>query len=162
MQSRVLKIRYKFIGAKISFHKIKGFNSQRIGLRHQHRFIVFGTPIWRTWRHEKHSINRKKYCRLNNEVETLHNGHLGGRRKWPLWRGGRYRDVGVLNDNFLWSTTCFFVCLLCPIVMVIQSYVIYTKSLNYVLNQRCLRKKTSKIRNISFKHRRQFLLTAAV
>ena len=28
-------------------------------------------------------------------VEPLHNGHLGDRRKWPLWRGGRYGEVGV-------------------------------------------------------------------
>ena len=30
-----------------------------------------------------------------NVVEPLHNGHLGDRRKWPLWRGGRYGEVGV-------------------------------------------------------------------
>ena len=30
-----------------------------------------------------------------NTVEPLHNGHLGDRRKWPLWRGGRYGEVGV-------------------------------------------------------------------
>ena len=34
--------------------------------------------------------------------EPLHNGHLGDRRKWPLWRDGRYeRGVGVYD-------TCFF------------------------------------------------------
>ena len=26
-------------------------------------------------------------------VEPLYNGHLGDRRKWPLWRGGRCREV---------------------------------------------------------------------
>ena len=76
--------------------------------------------------------------------------------RWPL-SGGR----GFIRQFFM-EHNMFFVYLLCPIVMVIQSYVIYTKSLNYVLNQRCLRKKTSKIRNISFKYRRQFLLTEAV
>ena len=25
----------------------------------------------------------------------LHNGLLGDGRKWPLWRGGRYGEVGV-------------------------------------------------------------------
>ena len=28
-------------------------------------------------------------------VEPLHNGHVGDRRKWPLWRGGSYGEVGV-------------------------------------------------------------------
>ena len=28
-------------------------------------------------------------------VEPLHNGHHGDRKKWPLWRGGRYGKVGV-------------------------------------------------------------------
>ena len=28
-------------------------------------------------------------------VEPLHNGHLGDIRKWPLWRGDRYGEVGV-------------------------------------------------------------------
>ena len=28
-------------------------------------------------------------------VEPLHNGHLGDRRKRPLWRGGPYGEVGV-------------------------------------------------------------------
>ena len=27
--------------------------------------------------------------------EPLHIGHLGDKRKWPLWRGGRYGKVGV-------------------------------------------------------------------
>ena len=40
----------------------------------------------------------------------------------------RYGEVGVLYDNFLWSTTCFFVCLLCPMIMVIQSHIIYTRN----------------------------------
>ena len=26
-------------------------------------------------------------------IEPLYNGHLGDRRKWPLWRGGRCREV---------------------------------------------------------------------
>ena len=34
-------------------------------------------------------------------VELLHNGHLGDRRKWPLWRGSRYGEVGVKNDKFI-------------------------------------------------------------
>ena len=29
-----------------------------------------------------------------NTVKPLHNGDLGDRRKWPLWRGGRYGRVG--------------------------------------------------------------------
>ena len=38
----------KFIGTKESIYIRKEFNSQRIGLEHQHgrRLIVFGTPIW--------------------------------------------------------------------------------------------------------------------
>ena len=32
---------------------------------------------------------------IRDTVEPLHNGHLGDRRKWPLWRGGRYGEVGV-------------------------------------------------------------------
>ena len=30
------------------------------------------------------------------------------RRKWLLCRGGHYKEVGVLYDKFLGSTTCFF------------------------------------------------------
>ena len=33
-------------------------------------------------------------------VEPLHNGHLGDRRKWPLWRGGRYGEVGCNMTPF--------------------------------------------------------------
>ena len=32
-------------------------------------------------------------------VEPLYNGHLGDRRKWPLWSGARYGEVGVAYDN---------------------------------------------------------------
>ena len=28
-------------------------------------------------------------------AEVLHNGFLGDRKKGPLWRGGRYGQVGV-------------------------------------------------------------------
>ena len=31
-------------------------------------------------------------------VEPLHNGRFGDRRKLPLWRGGRYGEVGPLHD----------------------------------------------------------------
>ena len=34
-------------------------------------------------------------------MEPLQNGHLGDRRKWPLWRGGHYEEVGgVIHENF--------------------------------------------------------------
>ena len=33
-------------------------------------------------------------------VEPLHNGRLGDRRKWPLWRGARYWEVGLQYDKF--------------------------------------------------------------
>ena len=32
---------------------------------------------------------------MSDTVEPLHNGHLGDRRKWPLWRGGCYGEVRV-------------------------------------------------------------------
>ena len=32
------------------------------------------------------------------KLSTMH-GHLGDRRKWVLWRGGHYRDVGVSYEN---------------------------------------------------------------
>ena len=28
-----------------------------------------------------------------NTVKPLHNGYLGDREKWPLWRGGHYGEV---------------------------------------------------------------------
>ena len=28
-------------------------------------------------------------------VEPLRNGHTGNRRRWPLWKGGRYGEVGL-------------------------------------------------------------------
>ena len=60
----------------------------------------------------------------------LHSGHLGDRRKWSLWRGGHYGDVGVQYDNlFQECTTCLlcqFSCLLCPIT-VIQAQKWYTE-----------------------------------
>ena len=42
IQSRDQKLRYKFIGAKLTFNKRKGFNSHRIGHQHGRRFIVLG------------------------------------------------------------------------------------------------------------------------
>ena len=59
---------------------------------------------------------------------------------WPLWRGR-----GVILQTFSSGAQheflyCVNSCLLCPIIMVIQSYIMcrdkYTKSLNYVLNQK--------------------------
>ena len=33
-------------------------------------------------------------------TEPLQNSHLGDRRKWPLWRGGHYEEVGgVIHEN---------------------------------------------------------------
>ena len=43
----------------------------------------------------KDSQNLNVHFILANTVEPLHNGHLGDRRRWPLWRGGRYGEVGV-------------------------------------------------------------------
>ena len=75
----------------------------------------------------------------------LHKGHLEDRRKWPLWRYGRYGEEGVLHEQyFCREYNMFFLVLssflMCPIIMVIQSYITYkkikyTNSLNYVLNQ---------------------------
>ena len=28
-------------------------------------------------------------------VAPLNNDHLGDRRKWPVWKGGRCADIGV-------------------------------------------------------------------
>ena len=33
-------------------------------------------------------------CRWVPLIEALYNSHLGDRRKWPLWRDGRYGEVG--------------------------------------------------------------------
>ena len=61
-------------------------------------------------------------------MEPLLHGHLGDRRKWPLWRGGRYEEVGgVIHENFfLGSTICLLVLILCSLylIMAIQSYII--------------------------------------
>ena len=61
-------------------------------------------------------------------MEPLQNGHLGDRRKWPLWRGGRYEEVGgIIHENFfLGSTICLLVLVLCSLylIMAIQSYII--------------------------------------
>ena len=61
-------------------------------------------------------------------MEPLQHGHLGDRRKWPLWRGGRYEKVGgVIHENFfLGSTICLLVLILCSLylIMAIQSYII--------------------------------------
>ena len=61
-------------------------------------------------------------------MEPLQNGHFGDRRKWPLWRGGRYEEVGgVIHENFfLGSTICLLVLILCSLylIMAIQSYII--------------------------------------
>ena len=46
-------------------------------------------------RYPLHNLTEKLHT-----VEPLHNGHHGDRRKWPLWRGGRYGEVGVQYDNF--------------------------------------------------------------
>ena len=50
-----------------------------------------------------------------NTVKPLHNGDLGDRRKWPLWRGGRYGRVGGVTwqffsgeyDMFITLSSCF-------------------------------------------------------
>ena len=53
-----------------------------------------------------------------------YNGHVGDRRKWPLWRDGRYGEVERIYDNFLGSTKYFFEFMFTVfhIIMVIQSY----------------------------------------
>ena len=39
-----------------------------------------------------------KLSDIPSNLSTTH-GHLGDRRKWVLWRGGHYRDVGVSYEN---------------------------------------------------------------
>ena len=42
---------------------------------------------------------------LQSNLSTM--ATLGTERKWPMWRGGHYGEVGVKFDNFfLGSTTC--------------------------------------------------------
>ena len=60
---------------------------------------------------------------LRLQSNRLHNGHVMGTEE-----SGRYGEVGVLYDNFLGEYMFFFVlssCLLYPIVLVIQSYILY-------------------------------------
>ena len=33
----------------------------------------------------------------DNTVEPLQNGHLEDRRKWPMWRGSDYGEVGFFG-----------------------------------------------------------------
>ena len=40
-------------------------------------------------------LTEKHYSTCVVTVEHLHNGHLGNRGKWPLWKGGSYWEVGV-------------------------------------------------------------------
>ena len=40
-------------------------------------------------------------------VEPLYNGHLGDRRKWPLWRGGRCREVKTRVNVWLSTLSAF-------------------------------------------------------
>ena len=71
--------------------------------------------------------------------------------RWRLW--------GVLRQFFLESTTCFLVlnsCLLCPIIMVIQSYIIsrdkMLKILELCLESKYQSDKTSKVRSHYLTH----------
>ena len=70
-------------------------------------------------------------------LRTEESGHCGDMA--VMGRKGCY-----MSNTFLRSTTCFFCVLssflMCPIITVIQSYIMYkkikyTNSLNYVLNQ---------------------------
>ena len=36
-------------------------------------------------------------------VEPLYNGHVGDRRKWPLWRGGRCREVTAVKQEWMYD-----------------------------------------------------------
>ena len=60
----------------------------------------------RVWRGGGGGVGRESFP-LFFTVKPLHNGHFGDRRKWPMWRGGLYGEVGVKYDNFFGgSTTC--------------------------------------------------------
>ena len=110
--------------------------------------LFFHTPAKNLWYPGKEIVYT---------VKPLHNGHLGDKRKWPLWRGGVYG--GVLRQFFLGSTTCFLVlnsCLLCPIITVIQSYIIsrdkMLKILELCLESKYQSDKTSKVRSHYLTH----------
>ena len=47
----------QWVSYRFSF-LVRRFNSYRTGLRYQHwaQFHCFGTPIWRTWRHENSAL----------------------------------------------------------------------------------------------------------
>ena len=57
------------------------------------------------------STVRTNPSRPGTTIEPLHNGQLGDRRKWPLWRGGRYEEVGVYYDTIFFKK--YLTCLLC-------------------------------------------------
>ena len=44
--------------------------------------------------------DRIRWQTFRYTVKPLYmHGHLGDRRKWVLWRGGHYRDLGVSYEN---------------------------------------------------------------
>ena len=68
-----------------------------------------------------------------------------GYNRWPLWRVGRYGEIGVFYDNFFMKYKMFFPllssCLLCSIIMVIQSYIVYRDKIRKRLKNQFTRTK---------------------
>ena len=71
-------------------------------------------------------------------VEPLHNGRFGDRRKRPLWRGGRYGEIGPLHDICFSGLSKLMLTVSHNYgnpVWYLNIEIGYTKDLNYVLNQ---------------------------
>ena len=54
-------------------------------------------------------LNNNNNNNNNDTFEPLHNGYLGDRGKWPLWRGGCYGEVGCNMTFFFVEYNMFFV-----------------------------------------------------
>ena len=66
---------------------------------------------------------RQSNLSIKATLQTEESGRCGEVTVMGTWGGG-----GGYKTIFLGSTTCFFVlssCLLCPLIMVIQSYIMY-------------------------------------
>ena len=79
---------------------------------------------------------------FDGSVEPLQSDHLGrGQKKltvverWPLWEGGG--DYMTFFREYNMSVIVLSSCLLCSVIIVILSYLIYTQKLELCLESKC-------------------------
>ena len=72
------------------------------------RILIVSIVVNKIFSLLKNNNNNNNSNNNNNDTfEPLQNGYLGDRGKWPLWRGGRYGEVGCNMTFFFCGVHVF-------------------------------------------------------